>query len=511
MNDLKYLEKYCVFGVISFVFLFFLSANFLFPPQSDDFDAYFQALNGIKSAIEGYLKWNARLGDLLYVGLIAKYNSTLKFDILSSFLGIGFFLSSFILFFGRLPKYYRDIPVMFLFFFFIIYFNAFGSDFLWGSGVFDNLFGTLMVILALIPYRIFWEKYFKREVPYIAFFQKYSVIKGILFFIFSFFAGWCVEVGGVMSIFIQICFLAFVLFYASKKGLKLPFWYYAGVIGFIIGFCMLYFAPGPRLRALYLEQFLTLGDFLKLSLFQKAHRIYITLKSFYDQIFATSCIFVMIYFFIKYSTKRWYSYVYFVLLCLVIYKVPKHYFSPIFMILALCVEIYFTYFLYKRKNNDWIFLLIIALLTLAWIIAGMSSFQVISIPLRSRLFDHLLLYGVMIYSFIKIYDLDTKYGKLLLGGGVLIVSLSYGLFVQSEYLKSRIRWENMLSYIDEQKIAGNKDIVVNKDIFKNRYENSGDFGNPSPNAKDWPNGTYSKFFGVDSFKAIEMPNDFHRD
>lgn len=490
---------YFVFGTLLCIFLFLFGANMLFPPQSDDFDAYYQALGGIDSAIKSYLNWDSRFGDFIYVGFLAKYNASVYFDVLVSVLESAFFLAFFVLIFGRLPKSRFDALILLLTLFFTLFFTAFGSDFLWGSGVFNNLLGVLMIMLCLIPYRMFWSSYFEGKLQK----KNFSFIYVILFFLLNFFAGWCTEIGGIVTLIAQICFLFFALFIAK---IKLPSWYYVGIVGFLIGYCVLYFAPGPRIRALQFPEFLTIGEILKLSFLDKMNRFYLSINAYYSNTFAVSFLSVLLYVFVKNLKLRGNKIILpvsFILFCVIFMILGKHLPHTFFFFICFFGILVSCYFSYKNKSEDFKFLFIVFLLYCFWILGGLAIIQIPNIPNRSKLFSYMLLFVIMIFSFIKIYDLLDIRQKKYLAFLVIFVSVSYSIFVEVEYLKHRIRWENMISYIEQEKLKGNKHIIVDRRVFEGRYKHFGDYANPGIEANQWPNTVYAHRFGVDSFQISD--------
>lgn len=492
-------NDYFVFGTMVCIFLFLFSTNMLFPPQSDDFDAYYQALGGIDSAIKSYLNWNSRFGDFIYMGFLAKYNASVYFDALISILETGFFLAFFVLVFGRLPKNPFDALILLLTLFLILFFTAFGSDFLWGSGVLNNLFGVLMIMLCLIPYRMFWTSYFEGKLQK----KSFSFIGIVLFFLLNFFAGWCTEIGGIVTIVAQICFLFFALFIAK---IKLPSWYYVGIVGFLMGYCVLYFAPGPRVRALQFPEFLTIGEFFKLSFVDKLKRFYLAINAYYSNTFAVSFLSVLLYLFVKnlkLKANKIILWIGFVLFCVVVLILGRHLPHTFFFLICFFAILGSCYFSYKNKSEDFKFLFIVLLLYCFWILGGLVVVQIPNIPNRTRLFSHMLLFIIMIFSFIKIYGLLDIRQRKYLAFLVVFVSVSYSIFVEVEYLKHRIRWENMISYIEQEKLKGNKHIIVDGKVFDSRYKHFGDYANPGLEANKWPNPVYAHRFGVDSFQISD--------
>ncbi|RDU64646.1 DUF6056 family protein [Helicobacter sp. MIT 14-3879] len=148
--------NFSVFGV---VFLFLLLINILLPRQSDDFDAFFNSQKGFESAKRFYLTWNARIGELFYQGFIGGINPYL-FDFLNALVGVMFIFSFFILVFARVPKSSKDVSMLFLTLLILMFFSAFGSDFVWGAGSLNYMWGLFVIIIFLLPFRFYFARLF---------------------------------------------------------------------------------------------------------------------------------------------------------------------------------------------------------------------------------------------------------------------------------------------------------------------------------------------------------------
>lgn len=61
----------------------------------------------------------------------------------------------------------------------------------------------------------------------------------------------------------------------------------------------------------------------------------------------------------------------------------------------------------------------------------------------------------------------------------------------------------MISYIEQEKLKGNKHIIVDGKVFESRYKHFGDYANPGIEADKWPNTVYAHRFGVDSFQILD--------
>lgn len=235
VNKLMFNKFFIISIIILFSFLFCL--NLLLPPQSDDFNAAISAKNGFKSAIESYMTWNGRIGELINVSFIAGINSYL-FDFINAIVGTCFIICFFVLVFARLPRSYEDSVILSLILLIIMYSLPFGSTFFWGSGSLNYLWGLFFIVIFLLPYRFYYKSISLKNWG-----VRYSLIFYLPFLLCSFVAGMASEHIGFISI------LALVLITILYRKNTFPLWYVLGLALFIIGWFFLYFSPGHHIRA----------------------------------------------------------------------------------------------------------------------------------------------------------------------------------------------------------------------------------------------------------------------
>lgn len=113
---------------------------------------------------------------------------------------------------------------------------AFAEDVLWITGSANYLWGTLIVLLFILPYRLFSNG---RRANFT------EVLFTILMFVGGIIAGWTNENTAAAMIIIAI---SFVLYNRKLKN-RIPFWMYSGVLGAIIGYIFMIAAPGNFARA----------------------------------------------------------------------------------------------------------------------------------------------------------------------------------------------------------------------------------------------------------------------
>ncbi len=155
-------------------------------------------------------------------------------------------------------------------------------------------------------------------------------------------------------------------------------------------------------------------------------------------------------------------------------------------------------FLYQLRKKDSLFIIILWIY-ISYILCALITIQFPFLPRRAHLGDILLLLAIVIVIFQK-YCNNRKIHNI-----IIATSLAYGIFVISSYVEFRIKWNDMLHFIDSQKANGNRNIVVD-DIFKHRkikYNNLCGWDNPGTNPDEWPNTIYAKMFEIDSFRVKE--------
>lgn len=145
--------KNASFVALCAIFAFLLFCNIMLPPQSDDLNHAFSAQEGFQSAINSYMNWNARIGELLNVGFFAGLNPYF-FDLLNAAVGVAFFALFFTLIFARLPRDFKDASTLALIALTILYLAPFGSVFAWGAGSVNYLWGLTLILAFLLPYRV---------------------------------------------------------------------------------------------------------------------------------------------------------------------------------------------------------------------------------------------------------------------------------------------------------------------------------------------------------------------
>ncbi len=473
--------NFLFFGLI-LVFLTLL--NIIFPAQSDDISHYLNTTTQ-QGFLHSYYHWNGRFGEILYSGFFAKYNNTIALNLLNACIGTLFFITFFLLIFAKIPKDKFDYLSLSLVCIILLNVN-FAAIFLWLSGSFNYLLGNTLIIIALIPYRFFWAGSF-----HLSSYQSY--IFGIFFGIFCIFAGWSSEHIGA-----SVSFLFFLsLFYAFYKKIKLPFWYYLGIIGFLCGWMILLLSPGSAKRVMLFIQtgeFITLKQFISMGLIDQFLRINQTLNQQYQPVFAIFLFcFSYFYLFIQNIKVHLLHLLCTIPLMIIFACVFFKHVSGIIICIAVLLMIYN---LTKTNKKYYLF----AFLFCFWMLNAFAAIPVGSLPLRAKFAPILVLITLILLMFKDFYK-NNAYKKLIQSTIQTLLAFSI-LASLLNWTYVRFQWEKMLEDVRRQKAQGLREIIVSKKYFHSFYKT--DWGVPNIGGKNtWPNTSYAEFFDVESFDLKE--------
>ncbi|CAM2823856.1 DUF6056 family protein [Helicobacter burdigaliensis] len=469
-----------IFFLGLYIYLFVL--NLLVLPQSDDIGFW---LNADKAQLLGtYLGSNARIGEILYSGIFAKYSFEVWYDVLNALVGTIFFYVLFVLYFARKPKDRLDYYMLFLVIGLVVMFSAFGSTFLWGAGSFNYLWGISFIIYFLLPFRVFYQRIYEGNLP-----REQSILMNLFFgiglFLLGILAGMASEHVGLI-----VCIGLFIsLVYLFYGKLKIPLWQYFGTMGFWCGWLLLYFAPGQQARALNSANYLSFGEFFELGFLGMVSRIYTTFNGYFNYSFlAFLLLFLLIFMVIKGIKIKAYHYIGLLFGMVVIGVIMKHVGAFVIYLFVL----YLVYKLYKMDKKK--YLLVLGLYGI-YLFMGLVIFQVGELPKRAHLGTSLFLYAIIVYLVLDLYAKSMqkekyfKAIKLICGGFCLVcfINYSYGLY----------QWSVVYKEAKNAKEKGEEELNIEARWFK-RYLPFDDWNRPNiePN---WVNDLYARYFGFKKF------------
>ena len=488
--------------LFSTLYLLFFALNFLFPTQSDNLGAGF---GGLSTAYNFYMTWNGRIGELFCVAFGSYLAHTALYPFINALVCVAFIYLFFILIFARLPfmgdlhddsHSKQDISVICFIMLCLFIFKGFGSVFYWACGSYNYLWAWVLIMAWCVPFRLFWGEIFAKD---LRIFDKSSAKSSVFaMLILGIFAGWASEFGIVLII-AQFAFIAFALY----KRVKIPAWYFAGVIGFIAGWLILYLSPGHAARANIVnalnndKSYVTIAELLAMPLVESFKRFIGTFKDTMSHLLvAILC--VLVFLWLKFSSRSNKAIIAILALSFIaLYSTPNLRFVFVFLGALLC----FVAGILLRKESASGYLFVLSGLFLAYFLATAATIQM-GVPARAKL-PYLLLgmaQIIVVYLLIKPYLTNcTRFVSVW----IRIVCAFFALFVVSECATMRLKWERMLSSIEAQKAMGSEVAVVSADTFRSNYRGYGDWGNPNQNTNEWPNTTYAKVFGVEKFVVVE--------
>ncbi len=472
--------KVSIVFLVSYIFLFFLNA--FFPTQSDDIG---YKIGGINAAINSYMNWNGRLGEMFRLAFGGWFAATPFYPIINAFAGTLLLFLIFYIFFQKLPETLIEISIycIILLFYMVDPVFSFGSVFYWAAGVYNYLYTWIWTFLWLIPYVFYWNK--KSD--------KYDNIKWqVISIISGFLAGWSSE---LCIVFIVLCI--FSIIYALSKKIKLPYWYYIGLVSLTIGWIILYTCPGTNKRASDFDGYLSLIDIIKLGpigIYNRLIYCFSITKAylFYENFLLISLFILLTVFTNKRNMKqKIIAFLSILILLIPLRIIPKLYFIP-FAIL-ICI-----YNAKIDKENKKYFYIIAATLFVEFIFIG-ATIQVY-IPKRAS-FQYTLLNTILIIiNMMYFYNAIQNRNKLLIfiSSSSILITILFSIFVITDATIMNKKWKKMEASINKQKSEGISNIMVDKDTFISKFWSYGDWGNPTEDTEDWVNKSYSNYYGVET-------------
>lgn len=181
-----------------------------------------------------YYKWGGRSVVHFITQSLLLIENALIIDIINSCGFIAFILALHYHITGKLKNNISILIISFSLTWFLQ--PAFAETTLWITGSSNYLWGTLIILLFLLPYRLYnnnSSSIFKNSLLFLI-----MLIGGII-------AGWTNENTAAAMIVMILCF---IIYYKLNKKTT-PAWMYGGFIGAAIGYIVMIAAPGNFLRA----------------------------------------------------------------------------------------------------------------------------------------------------------------------------------------------------------------------------------------------------------------------
>lgn len=411
----------------------------------------------------------------------------------------------FVLIFARLPltqnkgkfSKFNDIGVICFMLICLFAFSGFGSVFYWAAGSFNYLWAWTLILAWCVPYRLFWGAVFNGTNSANSPDTNPKSPNSYAFFmlLLSLFAGWGSEFGIVLFI-LQLGFVALAFY----KHIKLPLWCYAGMLGFLAGWLVLYFSPGHAARAsleVFKDSYVSISELLAMPLVESFKRFIGTFKDTMSHLLvAILC--VLVFLWLKFSSRSNKAIIAILALSFIaLYSTPNLRFAFVFLGALLC----FVAGILLRKESASGYLFVLSGLFLAYFLDTAATIQ-IPIPSRAKLPYILLATAQIIIAWLLLKPYLANFAKVI-RLSVCVVCALYALFVLSASIDMRLKWERMLASIDAQKAMGREFVVVRADTFRSFYKGYGEWSNPNTDTNDILNIMYANVFGVKKFIVVE--------
>lgn len=313
------------------------------------------------------------------------------------------------------------------------------------------------------------------------------------------------EMLGIVSIIALVALNIYVLFarFARKQAIKIPRLLNLAFACFVAGYLALYFSPGHNIRASATSVYMSLAEFWALDIGAKLGHIAQTLINFESQIlmlFSVSlgAVWVLVR---GISISKIAVFAIVALVAAIL-----NYYFAYFWILHLGILGVVLGFLatkesqnrhfstnkgYKRSKYD-SFYLALLLCFVAFCLCAFATIQFSPLPHRARLGDSIIVIAMIALVWDRFID------SALVQKGVIALCVLYAVFVGSAFVDYRIKWDNMVSEVEQSKARGERDIRVDN-APHSFYENLTEWSQPTQYADEFPNPHYARYFGVDSF------------
>ena len=462
-------------------FCFMMMFHLIFRAQGDDFDHYFKAIDKNWKFYNSYFVWCARIGEIFYTGYFAKFNDTLFLKLLASLVATLFCIGFFTLIFGRVPKNKEDVLSFIFIAFCLITLNDFAATMLWNSGWVNYLFGFMLIVYFLLPFRLYYQSVIEKRDFKLPFYLVILMIPVV------FCAGMASEHMGLWS----ICFTFLFLVYQKIKNIKIPWWQFFLFLIFSIGWLCLYFSPGNAARMAAetkLDYYIPLKVFFSMSFFEQITIVFKSFNHLYNPSLAVFIICSVLFFGYKAQVKSR-SYIFLFLGAIVLLPIIRHVMG---LIVYMGIILGFLH-LAKKESKFYIF----ALLFSSWVFVGLIVFQIGSLAQRARFGDNLILYILLLGMFLDVYmNAKSKIlvQKILIGAFIVSSLACYGNWAYVRY-----KWYQMDKSLAEQKAQGIKDAVISASTFKWLYRI--DWVVPLRDKNYYLNERIAKLYGFDSITA----------
>lgn len=434
----------------------FLVYVYLTPLYHDDYSYFYSYYDGSRissvsdvflSQYGHYFAMNGRVVTHTIAQLFLLMGKPI-FNIVNTVAFICFGVLIYIHAFGTIKRV-KMLPLAFCFISLFLFSPAFGESFLWLIGASNYLYGIIIVLLFLLPYRMCIDKT-----------EKPNILKNIFsctgMLIFGFIAGATNENNSIALIFMVIMYLI----YRIVKYRNAQIWSVSGMVGSVLGCLFMMLSPAQLNR---------LG-----------------VSSGLSNILSFSYIRTVIVSTIQLIRES----------------------SMLLLIIAILLSVYFI--MLKKENNNSLVKNIIDLiknhfLMFMYLFGFLISFYSMTVspyfPERtwSGPLSFLIVFTLIIYDMAtKNIDINNNKTINILVGSVLII-IAFSVYFHNFFeLKNCYNdYNDRTNLIYEQISEGNTDLVIPSIYCNSKYSCYNNDGDLSSNSEHWTNTQLARYYGVE--------------
>ena len=323
---------------------------------------------------------------------------------------------------------------------------AFGQSFLWITGAANYLYGILIILIFMIPYRLQFDgKVLDNNIFLKIFFA-------ILYLVFGIIAGWTNENTSVAMI---VMIIGYIVLYAVKS-MKIRAWNITGCIGGVIGCILMLFAPGTTNR---LNTFGGSGGIVS----------WVKRVLFYSCDLIVYLHLIIIIFFILF----------------VVYLCQK---KEIFE--SRLIKDIFNFF--KESGIVFIYLLGFLASVYSMIVSPLFPERAWSGPIVLFLISL-----ISLNSLIDMSDIKLKIGKTITISFILILSLATYFNVFFELKNVDSFYDKRIHIIEKAVLNGEKSVEIPSIYGDSGYSCYSAHGDLNADSNEWPNTAIAQYYEVD--------------
>lgn len=237
-------RKYLFFTLLTGVFLILFYLNIKTPMTGDDYPYSFifettQRISSFSDIIQSqylhYHNWGGRSVVHIIAQLLLFLDNPVLMDAVNA---LAFTLFIYLIYLHSVGTREYNIRLLVIIFVSVWLLQpVFAETVLWITGSANYLWGSMIILLFLLPYRLYKDKNAGINIK--------NILLSIMMFLGGIIAGWTNENTAAGMI---VMIIMYIIYYRYSKY-RIAFWVYIGLVGAVIGYCIMISAPGNFVRA----------------------------------------------------------------------------------------------------------------------------------------------------------------------------------------------------------------------------------------------------------------------